>query len=188
MLEEIRKLVETACKQPTNYFGYGSWTHHILPAVGYAKLMAKKTGADEEIIEIAALFHDYASVKDYGLYENHHIDSAGLAAGILKKFSYPENKIEQVRQCILGHRGSKAGRRATKEAQCVADGDAMVHFDSIPSLFYLAFFSHRMGIDGANSWLMQKLERSWSKLSPGAKEIVKDKHEASKLLLGGKFL
>ena len=43
----------------------------------------------------------------------------------------------------------------------------------------------KMNIDEANNWLMQKLERSWNKLSPEAKEIVKDKYEASKLLLGG---
>jgi putative nucleotidyltransferase with HDIG domain len=184
MIKEIEKIVETACKQETNYFGYGIWAHHILPVVKYAKLMAKRLGANEEIVEIAALLHDYASVKDYKLYEDHHLHGAELAEQILNQFNYPQDKIEQVKHCILCHRGSKVAEKLTKEALCIADADSMAHFDSISSLFYLAFFSHKMGIDEANNWLMQKLERSWNKLSPQAKEIIKDKYEASKLLLG----
>ena len=184
MINKISDIVETACKQETNYFGYSAWTHHILPVVKYAKLMAEKIEADEEIVKIAALLHDYASVKDYKLYEDHHIHGAELAEQILKEFDYPQNKIEQVKHCILCHRGSKAAQKLTKEALCVADADSMAHFDSISSLFYLAFFSHKMNIDEANNWLMQKLERSWNKLSPQAKDIIKDKYEASKIMLG----
>ena len=146
--------------------------------------MAEKIGADKEIVEIAALLHDYASVKDHKLYEDHHIHGAELAGQILKEFHYPQNKIEQAKYCILCHRGSKAAQKLTKEALCVADADSMAHFDSISSLFYLAFFSHKMTIDEANNWLMQKLERSWKKLSPQAKEIIKNKYEASKIMLG----
>lgn len=186
MINKITKIVETACKQKTNYFGYGAWTHHILPVVKYAKLMAEKLGANKEIIEIAALLHDYASVKDYKLYEDHHLHGAELAGQILKEFNYPQIKIEQVKHCIVSHRGSKSLKKLTKEALCVADADSMAHFDSISSLFYLAFFSHKMDIDQANSWLMQKLESSWNKLSPPAKVIIKDKYKASKLLLGGR--
>ncbi len=184
MIKKITKIVENACKQETNYFGYGAWTHHILPVVKYTKLMAEKLRANEEIVEIAALLHDYASVKDYKLYKDHHLHGAELAEQVLKKFDYPQNKIEQIKHCILCHRGSKTAQKLTKEALCVADADSMAHFDSISSLFYLAFFSHKMNIDEANNWLMQKLERSWNKLSPQAKEIIKDKYEASKLLLG----
>lgn len=183
LTKQISKIVETTCRQKTNYFGYGAWTHHILPVVKYAKLMAAKLGADQEIVEIAALLHDYASVKDHKLYEDHHLHGAKLAEQILQKFHYPQNKIEQVKYCILCHRGSKVEKKLTKEALCVADADAMAHFDDIASLFYLAFHNHKMGIDEANDWLRQKLERSWKKISPTAKELIKDKYEASKLLL-----
>jgi uncharacterized protein len=187
MIKEIAKIVETACKQETNYFGYDIWTHHILLVVKYAKLMAKKIGADEEIVEIAALLHDYAGIKDYKMYEDHHIHGANEAEKILKQFNYPSEKIEQVKHCIIAHRGSKAVQKMTKEALCLADADSMAHFDSISSLFHLAFFSHKMSIDEANTWLTQKLERSWHKLSPEAKEIIKDKYLASKTLLETKM-
>ncbi|MFA6548252.1 MAG: HD domain-containing protein [Candidatus Magasanikbacteria bacterium] len=184
MIKKIAKMVELACKQKTNYFGYGAWTHHIVSVVKYAKLMAKKINADEEVVEIAALLHDYAGIKDYKLYEDHHLHGAELAERILKKFNYPQNKIEQVKHCILSHRGSKVTKKLTKEALCIADADSMAHFDSISSLFYLAFSSHKMNTDEANNWLVQKLERSWKKLSPQAKNIIKNKYKASKILLG----
>ncbi len=184
MIKKISKIVENACQQESNYFNYGAWTHHIAPVVKYAKLMAEKLNADEEIVEIAALLHDYASVRDYKLYKDHHLHGAKLAEQILKKFHYPQDKIDQVKDCILSHRGSKATKKLTKEALCVADADSMAHFDSISSLFYLAFFSHKMNIDKANDWLMKKLEKSWNKLSSPAKKIINDKYQASKILLG----
>ena len=185
MIKKIAEIVEEACKKETNYFGYGIWTHHILHVVRYAKLMAKKIGADEEIVEIAALLHDYASIKDHKMYEDHHIHGADEAETILKQFNYPAEKIDQVKHCIMAHRGSKTAQKMTKEALCLADADSMAHFDAISSLFYLAFFSHKMNIEEANDWLKGKLERSWNKLSPEAREIIKDKYLASKTLLGG---
>jgi len=187
MISELRGLVESTCKKKTNYFGYGLWEHHIVHVIDFAKQMAKKTDADEEIVEIAAILHDYAGAKDYKLSNQHHVHGARLARELLKKYDYPQSRIEQVECVILNHRGSKNRRikHQSREAQCVADADAMAHFVAIPSLFYLAFFSHKMNITEATRWLMDKLERSWRKLSPEAKELVKDKYAAAKLLYGG---
>ena len=183
MIDNIAKLVEDTCRSENNYFGYGAWTHHIQHVVKYSKLMASKPNADKEIVEIAALLHDYASVKSFELYEEHHLHGAVLAEEILKGYDYPQDRIDQVKHCIISHRGSKNVERLSIEALCVADADSMAHFDSISSLFYLAFFSHKLDIDEANSWLNRKLERSWNKLSPEAREIIHDKYEASRLLL-----
>ena len=185
MIEEISNLVEEACKKDTNYFGYEAWAHHVLLVVKNAKLMAKKLDADKEIVEIAALLHDYAGIKNYKLYDDHHIHGATLAEEILEKYNYPKDRIERVKQCILTHRGSKLAKKESKEALCVADADSMAHFDSIASLLRLAFSNYKLDVDGATDWLMQKLERSWEKLSPTAKTIIKDKYKASRLLLKG---
>ena len=183
MIQEIANIVEDACKKETNYFGYGIWKYHIVNVVKYAKLMAKKLNADFEIVEIASLLHDYASIINYDFYEDHHIHSANEAEKLLKQFDYPQEKIELVRNCIISHRGTKTKSKESKEAIYVADADGMSHFDSIGSMFYLAFFSHKMNIDEANNWLLQKLERSYRKLSPEAKEIIADRYHACMLIL-----
>ena len=185
LIKDIEKLVEAACKESTNHFGFEAWTHHILPVVRNAKIMAKRVGADEEIVEISALLHDYAGIKDYTLEEDHHIHGAKLAEQILKEYNYPVKRIEQVKHCILSHRGSKINLRLSKEAQCIADADSMAHFYAITSLICLAFSNHKMNVDEVNKWLMQKLERSWNKSSLEARELINDRYEAIKLIFGG---
>jgi len=183
MIEEIKKLVEEACKKDTNYFGYSAWSHHISPVVKYAKLLAKKLDADEEICEIAALLHDYASVVNKDWYPEHHVHSARLAEEILLKHNYPKEKIEAVKHCIMSHRASKNIPQETMEAKIVASADSMAHFDNVHSLLYLAFTVHKMDIEQGTKWVLDKLARSWNKLIPDAKEIIKEKYDAIKLAL-----
>jgi len=182
IIKEIENLVKEACKKDTNYFGYGAWSHHISSVVKYAKVLAKKLNADEEICEIAALLHDYASVVNKDWYPEHHVHGARLAEEILSEYNYPK-KIEAVKHCILAHRASKNITPETLEARIVASADSMAHFDNVHSLLYLAFVRHKMSIDEGTKWVLDKLERSWNKLIPEAKEIVKEKYDAIKLVL-----
>jgi len=185
-IEEIRKFVEDECKKYYNNFGYEIWLYHILPAAKYAKILATKFGADEEIVEVATLLHDIGSIK-YGDVENHHALGAEGAKRILKKFGYPQEKIEKITHCIHSHRGSKKIKRQTKEAECVASADAMAHFDNIPSYLHFSFVKLQRNISEGTEFVKSHLERSWNKLIPEAKEFVKDRYEASKLILQNSF-
>lgn len=184
LIRKITEFVEEICKSPSNFYTYTAWTHHIVLVVKNAKQLAAKISADEEIVEIAALLHDIASVTDKNLYEEHHIHGAAIAEKILSENQYPEKKIQLVKQCILNHRGSRPRNKLSNEELCVADGDTMAHFDSISSLFNLALTVHKLGIDEAESFVMNKLERSWKKLSPMARELVEERYNAAKILFG----
>lgn len=184
MIPVISELVEDACKRETNHFGYGIWKHHIVHVVKYSKELAVRTGADVEVVEIAALLHDYASIKDFSMTAEHHIYGAQEAETLLKRLGYSDDKIQQVKTCIYCHRGSVPVEKPTRESVCVSDADAMSHFAAIPSLYYLAFTKHGMGIDEANAWLSAKLERSWQKLSPEGKDLVRNQYESFKNLSG----
>jgi uncharacterized protein len=183
MIDTISRIVEDACKKESNFFGYGIWKYHIVYVVGYAKMLAEKAGADVEIVEIAALLHDYAGIKDHALSGDHHIHGAKEAEALLKTLDYPGERIERVKECILCHRGSVPREKSSVEARCVADADAMAHFATLPSLYYLAFTAHGLGVDEANAWVSAKLERSWAKLSAEGKSIIKDRYEAYHTLL-----
>ncbi|MEG2656835.1 MAG: HD domain-containing protein [Clostridium sp.] len=174
MIEEIERLVEDACKSDSNAFGYGIWSHHIVYVVKCAKQLAEKLSADSEIVEIAALLHDYAGIKDCMLAEEHHIYGAVEAERILIEFNYPKDRIEKVKDCIITHRGSVPMKRLTQEAECIASADAMTHIFQVPSLLHLAYVTHGMGIDEGKEWVLKKIERSMNKLCPEAKEMVQD--------------
>ena len=54
-------------------------------------------------------------------------------------------KTALLQKCILNHRGSVKLERNSIEELCVADADAVSHFDSVPSLLYLAYVEKGMG-------------------------------------------
>ena len=103
-------------------------------------------GADIEIVELGALLHDIAMPSEYGEREQHHIYGAEIAEQLLTELNYPKERIEQVKNCVLNHRGSKDRPRNTIEEQCVADADVIAHFDCIPSLFSLVYKEMNLSI------------------------------------------
>ena len=89
LVQAISDIVEEKSKKDTNIFGYEIWTYHVAIVVKYAKLLAERLGADKEIVEISALLHDYASIKDSSIYKEHHMYGAIEAEKILNGFNYP---------------------------------------------------------------------------------------------------
>ncbi len=183
MINKIRNIVEEACLKDSNIFGYGIWTHHITQVARNGKLLAEIFKADLEIVEIAALLHDYASVKDRALYKDHHIHGQIEAEKILRNFSYPEEKIEAVKHCIAAHRGSVPMERKSPEAECIANADAVTHIEQVPSLLHSAYVLKKMGIDNGTKWVRYKLERSWNKLNFQVQELIREKYESALKIL-----
>lgn len=161
---------------PDNFFGIGGF-YHIEAVVKNSELLADKYKADKEVVMIAAWLHDIASVTDYSLYKLHHIYGAEMANEILQQLGYEMNKIKLVEQCIRNHRGSISNNRTTVEEICVADADAISHFDNVPSLLYLAYVKRNMEIDEGKVFVRSKLERSFIKLSSESKEYYMAKYE-----------
>lgn len=126
---------------------------------------------------IQAWLHDIASVTEYRLYEQHHIHGAEMAYGILKGFNYDDEKIALVQDCIKKHRGSVHYERDKVEEICVADADAISHFDNVPGLLYLAYVEKGMGIEEGREFVKNKLMRSFQKLSPGSAEYYREKYD-----------
>lgn len=168
--------VKRRCEMPDNFFGIGGF-YHIEAVVRNSELLADKYNADKEVVMIAAWLHDIASVTNYSLYEQHHLYGAEMANEILQQLEYDMNKIPLVEQCIKNHRGSISNNRTTVEELCVADADAISHFDNVPSLLYLAYVKRNMGIDEGKIFVRNKLKRSFQKLSSESKEYYLDKYE-----------
>ncbi|HUS50177.1 MAG TPA: HD domain-containing protein [Candidatus Paceibacterota bacterium] len=177
IIKEVRSFVKRECEKPDSHFK-GAFENHFVDVVKYAKELARKEKADEEVIEIAAWLHDVGSVK--GNYENHHIISAEIAEKLLNKLGYPKEKIEKVIHCILNHRGSKPGKPETKEAQILIDADAMAHFDEVDYLVKGKWYSGAKTEDESRKNVLSKLERSYNKMSQTAKEIIKPKLEKTR--------
>lgn len=81
---------------------------------------------DMDIVKTAALLHDVARFK-----ENkdssicHAEEGARMAEDILKEFSFPNEKIKHVCDCIVTHRYSKKLKAETREAEILQDADRL---------------------------------------------------------------
>lgn len=173
ILSYLRQELDQRCQSSSNYFGYSCF-RHIEAVVKNAALLAEVYHADKEICMIAAWLHDIASVTDYALYPEHHIHGAKMAEDILSRFHYDEERTALVKRCIQNHRGSVKSERLTPEEQCVADADAVSHFDNIPSLFYLAYVTKGLDIEEGKEFVKAKLLRSFQKLSEAGKTYYKN--------------
>lgn len=181
IMEEVRKFVEEECKKPTSKYGYKPYLDHFVPMVRYARFLAEKMNADAEIVEIAAWLHDLGSII-YGR-EEHHITGAEIAEKKLRGLGYPEEKIAQVKHCIISHRGSRNIRRETIESQIIADADAIDIFNDVKNRVKAATDYENKTLEEAKKSVRQKLINSFNKLSSQTREIAKPKFEAAILQL-----
>jgi len=163
------------CKKDTNQFGMNAYNHHFKSVVMYAKKLAKKRNADLEIVLVSAWMHDIGSIM--GDYKNHHISGQKYAEEFLRKHNYPSDRIDRIKHCIYAHRGSKDIPRESIEAECICDADAMSHFNTIPSLFYLAIHLRGLNTEEANEFVKSKLERSYKKLTDIGKELIQERYD-----------
>jgi len=178
IIDKVRAIVEKRYR--SNPFDYD---HHIKLVVEYAKELAKRLKADEEIVELGAWLHDISRVGALDVNDDHHIRGAAESEKLLRELGYSEERIKQVVHCVISHRGRMKLKRESLEAEIVASADAMSHFFSIEGLFYVALIIKKLDIAEAKIWVKEKLERSWNKLLPEAKEIIRPKYEAAKILL-----
>ncbi|TSC92468.1 MAG: metal-dependent phosphohydrolase HD sub domain-containing protein [Candidatus Berkelbacteria bacterium Licking1014_7] len=184
VVKKVKEIVENACKNDkANFFEYNVWENHILQVVQYGKSLAQKMNADEEVVEISALLHDYASIIDQKYRESHHLIGAQLAGKILNRFHYPKDKIRLVKHCILSHRASQQIKRQTIEAEILASADAMAHIAKLPALFYLVYGIQKMDTKNGLEYLRAKINRSAKRLLPEAREMIKDQIEAVRKVL-----
>lgn len=182
LIEQVRKFVEDECQKPTSHYSYEIYFCHFMPVVAHAKNLAKQfTNVDIEVLELAAWLHDIGSVMKGR--ENHHITGAEIAEEKLKEFGYPQEKIEKVKKCIFSHRGSQELPKESIEAQILADADALSAFDNVSGLFKAAIFCEGLDQITAKRSVKQKLQNSWAKLSPYAKNLIQHKYLAAMILL-----
>ena len=177
--EKIKEELLKRCNIYKEKYGYDFWNDHIKYVVKNSVELAKKYGADVEIVELGALLHDIAMPSEIGSREEHNIYGTQIADELLSKLNYPVDRKERVKECVLRHRGSKDLPRNTIEEQCVADADVIAHFDCIPSIFHLAFGRNDMdmSIKDGTEFVKKKLERDFSKLSDRTRGELKTRYD-----------
>ena len=74
---------------------------HIAEVVSYAQQLARRLRADEEVVTIAAYFHDISRATMGP--EEHNVHSAEMARQWLMEHGYPAQRIEVIASAIVAH-------------------------------------------------------------------------------------
>lgn len=181
--KKLYKMVEETILSSKNKFSDTAWKHHILPVIKYCLILGRKMKADLEVLELAALLHDYACFESASFYKEHHIHGSRLAEKFLVKMNVPKDKIQLIKDCIMSHRGSVKIKKKTLEAKILASADAMSHISELADMLHLAYGIYHYKTEEGVKWLQGKLKRSWAKIMPEGKNMVrKDYQTAMKIL------
>jgi uncharacterized protein len=180
LIDKLEFIVEEACQNKSNAYGYGIWSNHIKPMIPLSQKLANLYNADIEVVTIATILHDLAGIQNKEYTKNHHIIGAEFAVKILKENNYPMEKVKLVADCIRNHRGSINNKKYSIEEICVADADAIIHMIEISSLYYVAYKEMNMSIDEGRNWISGKIDRDWKKMSQRSKELYEELYKKIK--------
>ncbi|WP_297430195.1 HD domain-containing protein [Clostridium sp.] len=102
---------------------------HIFRVYNLCLLLAKhEKNVDLEILIPSALLHDIARVEesqDKTGEIDHAVLGSMIAADILRKLEYEEEKIEKIKHCIITHRFRTGNEPNTIEAKILFDSDKL---------------------------------------------------------------
>ncbi len=100
---------------------------HVLRVYRLAEQIARREGADLEIVHAAVLLHDaHDPALPGGSRQNHHHESADFARRVLAAEGWPDLRIEAVVHCIRAHRfRDQQEEPASLEARVLFDADKL---------------------------------------------------------------
>lgn len=186
VVEQIKTLVQQKSDvyQASDPGQYDFWNGHLKYVYYEATDLAKRYGADLEIVQLGALLHDIALLEKVGTKADHHENGKKLTEQILREYDYPDDKMQRVLGCVLHHRSSKNTENI--EELCVADADILAHFDNIPMLFDAAYNLHKMvGLENVREFMRKTFEKDFDDLSEQTKvEFEPRYHMICEVVLG----
>ena len=122
MQDKIKRKVKRmlAGRDPAHDF------YHIMRVYKNAKLIGQREGTNMEILLPAVLLHDlvvYPKGSDKSSKSSD--ESADLAENILQSYNYPQDKINQIGDCIRAHSYSKRLIPRSLEGKILQDADRL---------------------------------------------------------------
>jgi HD superfamily phosphodiesterase len=163
LYKEVRSLFPLDTDDPRFQYVRAGWIfpNHLDLVIDFARQLAKKYEASEEVAALGALLHDVGLV-----YKRESADSAGhedrsieYAMDILQKHGYSQDIIDAVRLCILAT--EPATINTTLEQDIVRTADGLAH---ILSVHYYAKANFSPDWESAFKFISNKIEKDWNKI------------------------
>lgn len=109
--------------------------NHVIRVYNLALTITKnEDDVDMDVLQAAILLHDiggHKEMNDPSGKTDHAIESAKMAAPILKNLNFTEKQIKHIQSCIISHRYKTENKPETIEAKILFDADKL---DSIGAI------------------------------------------------------
>ena len=179
---DIRGFAREACGRRENVFGPWFFDQHLVVVAECAARLAAPTGAELEVVELAAYLHDISAVCDFRTMPDHATLSADLATRLLVEHGCPHSLVRSVARSIASHSDPLPVGSASPEEICISNADAAARILRPAYWLYFTFEIRKYNFEAGRQWLRSLVERQWCKLIEPARELV-GKHYAATLRL-----
>ncbi len=147
---------------------------HVVEVVRVAKHLARATGADYDVVVMAAWFHDVSKSSTTGGGGVHGKDSANIARGFLLKEGIDSEIVERVCDAIEKHVGMTLDEPLSPiEAQIVWEADKLVKLGFVGMLFDL-FNGLRYEPNSDMECILKRIQKTLLILRPTAASMNTD--------------
>ncbi|MFA6064221.1 MAG: HD domain-containing protein [archaeon] len=121
-------VIENIKNEAKTYFSDANGCHawdHTERVLALCMHIGKKEHANLEVLELSAILHDICKPEEIKLKGTicHATKGAEIAGQILKKYGFPQEKINAVVHCIESHRTRTDKKPSTLEAKILYDSD-----------------------------------------------------------------
>jgi putative nucleotidyltransferase with HDIG domain len=162
-LEEVQAKVHGlyASKDP-NRDEWTDWVYdnHVLIVARYARELAKKYGANEELSEVAALLHDVADVKMARVNPNHEEVSLEIARQVMTEAGFTADEISLVVDDAIRYHSCHEGKKPkSTEGLVLATADSLAHLKTDFYVHAAWSFGKTRSLEVLKDWAVKKLER-----------------------------
>ena len=120
--KEIKKIMEKELSCSAHQIDHTERVYNL------CLFLAKGEKVDLEVLEVSALLHDIARVKednDNSGKTDHAILGAKMAKSILEKLEFSKEKVKHIQDCIISHRYRNNNEPKTIEAKILFDADKL---------------------------------------------------------------
>jgi len=176
LADYIREYVKGECSNSPQ--GREFYENHLILVAHYGLKLAMETGADPEIVELAAYLHDFSFVMDEKDLNHHEARGVAIAEKLLRQFNYPPDRLEKVKRCILNHSSLIHASGGSPEEACLANADIM-SLIARPD-YWVRFSAIANQANGSSDWYYEQIAKSWPLLMASARAMVADKFDELK--------
>lgn len=163
LTEKVRASYETENPERADWADW-MFENHVAVVAKYGEELAKRFGADVEIVAGACLVHDIADTCMKRETEGHDAKSLELGQKILEEAGFPVEKIAVIMGDIVPNHSCRDGHLPTSlEGQVMATADSLAHFNTdFYDVAIERFTARGDSWEKICEWGLKKIERDFN--------------------------